>query len=90
MARQHPRPFLPPPTSPRPAVDDAHGNLFNASAPQISLYDKDNKLHHIDYLGRELVTEPDGTLRYFQHEIKSVNGTNYIEFEGRKYNVNPR
>ena len=25
---------------------DRHGNLFNASAPQISLYDKDNKLHH--------------------------------------------
>ena len=69
---------------------DRHGNLFNASAPQITLYDKDNKLHHIDYLGREFVTEPDGTPRYFQHEIKNVNGTNYIEFEGRKYHVNPR
>ena len=68
-------------------VKDQYGKPFNASAPKITIYDKNNKAHHIDYLGREIMQSKSGELKYLPVKTDIINGKKYIEFEGKKYHA---
>ena len=57
--------------------------------PQMAtiIYDKNNKAHHIDYLGREIMQSKSGELKYLPVKTDIINGKKYIEFEGKKYHA---